>query len=310
MGDVSVVIPTAGAGVRLTRCLETVLGQHAAPREVVIVSGAFAPRETVRQAGIPVSWLPCPGRPSFPRAVNRGISATTGAWVLVLNDDVVLAPEFLRRLLAGRPADPAVGMLCGKLRAADGRTLDSAGQELSRARTARERGHGALDRGQFDTPGYVFSVPGAAALYRRAMLDEIALGAGRFLDEHLVMYLEDLELGRRAQRAGWRAYYVPAAEATHARGATAKGSAPRWRWLRRYYLPWLRPGLQARVVLNRYRLMAAYDSWPRLLADGPWILWHELRLWSYLLGAAPASAHRLGRVWRLAQRRNILGPPS
>lgn len=295
---VSIVIPTAGCSPRLERCLRAVTGPDGPAREVFIVSQAFAARREEVRDGVPVAYLPCAGRASFPRAVNRGIAASRSEWVLVLNDDVELGTGFVANLLAGLPDDPAIGMGCGKLLAADGRTIDSTGQQVSRARTARERGHGEPDRGQFDAAGEVFSVPGAAALYRRAMLDQLALGTAHYFDERLVMYLEDLELGRRAQRAGWRGYYVPEAVAFHARGATAKTRRPRWPWLRRYYLPWLSPRVQARVILNRYRLMHAYDSWPRLLADSPWILWHEARLWTYLLFIERASARRLWGAWR------------
>jgi GT2 family glycosyltransferase len=235
---------------------------------------------------------------SFCQSANRGIGASSGAWVLLLNDDVVLAPHFLERLLAGVPADGRIGMVCGKLLASDGQCLDSTGQFVSRAFTAVERGHGEPDRGQYDVPGYVFSVPGAAGLYRRQMLEELAIN-GQPFDERLGMYLEDLELGLRAQRAGWRAYYVPQAVATHVRGATAKTRRPPWRWLARSYLPWLAPELQARYVLNRYAVMRRYGSVGRLLRDSPWLLWYELRLWGYLLGLSRSTLRVILRAPRV-----------
>lgn len=279
----SVVIPSAGWSERLGRCLETVARQTRTATEVVIVSPAGDLREAVSRRWPAITVIRCPDSASFAQAVNRGITATHGDWVLLLNDDVVVQPTFLERLLRGIPAEERIGMVCGKLLAADGRTIDSTGQFVSRARTASERGYRAVDSGQFDTPGYVFSAPGAAALYRRDMLEALAIRDHQYFDEELGMYLEDLDVGWRAQRAGWRAYYVPEACATHVRGASAKRRQPRFSWLRRYYLPWLSPELQARYIRNRYTLIAKYDSLFSLLRDSPWIIWYELRLWTYLL---------------------------
>ena len=57
---------------------------------------------------------------------------------------------------------------------------------------------------------------GAAAVYRRAMLEDVAFG-GEFLDEAFFAYREDVDLAWRAQLLGWRCRYVPAALARHRR---------------------------------------------------------------------------------------------
>ena len=281
--NVSVVIPTCGNSSRLDHCLESLSGQYLKPFEVMVVSSTANQLYRFGSHSPAVKTVTCPHPASFSRAVNCGINATSGAWVFVLNDDVVLRPSFIKHLLGNLPDDQKIGMICGKLLSADGRTLDSTGQFVSRSRTARERGHRSVDRGQFNKPGYVFSVPGAAALYRRDMLEAIA-EQGKYFDEEMGMYLEDLDLGWRAEHAGWRAYYVPEALGFHARGASAKTRSPRWRWLGRYYLPWLSPELQARYILNRYRLILNNDSVMTFVRDLPWIVWYELRLWAYLVG--------------------------
>jgi len=297
-GAVAVVIPSAARAEQLGRCLDALAGQRLRPREIVVIGPGMDRTDGMMSRWPGTRGISCPGPFSFSRVVNRGIAATTGAWVLFLNDDVVLRSGFIEQLLRAIPADARIGMVCGKLLASDGRTIDSTGQYVSRARTARERGYRAVDVGQFDEPGYVFSVPGAAALYRRRMLEALAV-RGQCFDENLGMYLEDLDLGWRAQRAGWRAYYVPDACATHTRGASAKPRRPRWSYLRRYYLPWLSPALQARYIINRYTLIRKYDAWWRLLRDSPWILWYEVRLWAYLIGV---ERRTLRLLWRILPR--------
>ncbi len=297
---VAVVIPTPGRSARLDRCLESLSRQTHLPLETVVVVPSEEAMEEIARCGLAVQVRVCAGNASFSRMVNDGIASTTGEWVLLVNDDVVLTPHFLERLVSDIPPAPGIGMMCGKLLAADGRTIDSTGQFVSRAWTARERGYKTADVGQCDSPGYVFSVPGAAALYRRRMLEEIAV-QGRYFDEGFGTYLEDLELGWRAQHAGWRAYYVPAARAIHARGSTTKSRRPRWPFLQRYYLPWISPALQARYIRNRYRLMARYGSPWTLLRDGPWILWYELRLWVYLLSFGRETLRAMWRIRKTSQ---------
>jgi GT2 family glycosyltransferase len=61
------------------------------------------------------------------------------------------------------------------------------------------------------------------------MLDEVGL-----FDERFFAYLEDVDLAWRAQRAGWRCLYVPAARALHRTSATSgEGSAMKYRLLGR-----------------------------------------------------------------------------
>jgi len=63
----------------------------------------------------------------------------------------------------------------------------------------------------------VFGVSGAAAFYRTAMIRDIAY-EGQFFDEEFFAYKEDVDVAWRARHRGWKAWYVPTAKATHARG--------------------------------------------------------------------------------------------
>ena len=302
MTALSVIIPSLALTERLAACLDAIAAQRMRPVGVWVVLTTWTSRALVQTRWPSTRLIRCPSPASFCRAVNTGMARTQTPWILVLNDDVIMDPDFIERLLGGIPSDPRIGMVCGKLLSQDGRCLDSTGQFVSRARTAVERGHGSARVDRFSQPGMVFSVPAAAALYRRTMLEAIAV-QGRYFDERLGIYLEDLDLGWRAQRAGWRAYYVPDATARHIRGATAKTRTPQWSWLRRYYLPWLAPALQVRYVLNRYRLIARYDTPASILADLPWIAWYEARLWAYLLVFERYTIRLLRRSLRLARVR-------
>jgi GT2 family glycosyltransferase len=79
-----------------------------------------------------------------------------------------------------------------------------------------DRGSGEPDRGQYEARAYVFGASGAAALYRRAMLEEVKDG-GEYFDEAFFAFREDADLAWRAQWLGWRCLYVPDACGFHAR---------------------------------------------------------------------------------------------
>ncbi len=81
------------------------------------------------------------------------------------------------------------------------------------------RGVWEVDRGQYDREEYVFSTCGGSAAYRRSTLDQIGL-----LDEDFFFSCEDVDLGWRAQLAGWRCVYAPQAVVYHKLKATGGGA--------------------------------------------------------------------------------------
>jgi len=159
----------------------------------------------------------------FAAAVNQGIHTLATPWILTLNPDVVLDPRYLERLLDAAGERPKAGSLTGLLLRPDG-SVDSAGlglhrfllRPLDRRVAPATNGTGAED---------VFGVCAAAALYRRAMLEDVRYEDAVF-DPAFFAYFEDADLAWRARHRGWRAYCVPGAQGIHARGASG-GEATR-----------------------------------------------------------------------------------
>jgi GT2 family glycosyltransferase len=162
----------------------------------------------------------------FAAAQNQGIRRAKAAWVLALNPDVLLRPDFVESLLAAGAGDARVGTLCGKLLSI-GRgfvplrepRIDSAGIYFTPAMRHFDRGWGELDTGQYERREYVFGASGAAALYRRSMIDEISID-GEFFDPDFFVYREDADVAWRAQLLGWRCLYTNAAVGQHVRTVT------------------------------------------------------------------------------------------
>lgn len=160
----------------------------------------------------------------FARGHNQAFALSTSTFVQLLNQDVVLAPDYVARCRAflETHVDTAAvqGALCRWVPARDERTdiVDSLGLRVHRSRQVTELGAGEAYGSV--TFGEVFGVSGALPMYRRQALADVAHGDEVF-DAHFFMYKEDVDLAYRLRSAGWRAYLVPAARAWHDRTAAA-----------------------------------------------------------------------------------------
>ncbi len=166
----------------------------------------------------------------FCAAQNRLITVTPSDYVLALNPDVVLESSFLEILVRALDAEPRAGAATGKLwrwpagnepaaaACAPGieRILDTTGMYMTPNQRHLDRGSGQWDRGQYEQREYVFGASGAAAFYRRAMLEEAKVGR-EYFDEAFFAYREDADLAWRAQWLGWHCLYVPQARGFHVR---------------------------------------------------------------------------------------------
>ena len=163
----------------------------------------------------------------FCEAHNRLIHAAISEYVLVLNPDVILDPCFLAKMVEAMDQDPKAGSATGKLyrqttasgperRSSDERILDSTGIYFTPNQRHFDRGSNEIDAGQYEKPEYVFGASGAAAFYRRAMLDDIRKET-EYFDASFFAYREDADLAWRALWMGWQCRYVPDAIAYHVR---------------------------------------------------------------------------------------------
>jgi len=155
----------------------------------------------------------------FSPAVQQGINAARGEWLLTLNNDTTVADDALVRLHAvAEAAGARVGMLAAQMRFA-GRPgiVNSAGLEIDGLGVATDRllGTSVQDGGSAE-PVPVLGASAGAAMYRREMLEDV----GGF-DTTFFAYLEDADLAWRAASAGWSALYVPTAVVWHHHSATS-----------------------------------------------------------------------------------------
>lgn len=158
-----------------------------------------------------VRLLRSPRNLGFGAGNNLGIREARGRHVILLNNDAVAAPSFARELVAAAEADAAAGMVAARVLEYERRNvLDTVGHLLYPDGLNRGRGRLDEDRGQYDACRTTLFPSGAAALYTRAMLDDIGL-----FDENFFLYGDDAEFGLRGRVAGWGCALAPRAIAYH-----------------------------------------------------------------------------------------------
>lgn len=293
--SVTAVVVTWDSGPDVDRCLAALRTQDHRPLEVLVVDNGStdgsvgrARRHAADGGDVPLRVLEQGRNTGFCAAVNVGIAASTADAVLLVNPDAVLAPDHVRLLVDALVADPGLGSVQGTLRRGvdEHAAVDSAGHVALRPRLFRNRGEGR-PRAALPPPGPggvvdVFGVTGAAALHRRAMLDDVADGHGRWLDESLFAYFDDVDLDWRARMRGWRAGHVPAAHGVHRRGGRAR---------RRSAL------VEELNAANRLLVLAKLDDRRALLGALPAVVATTLAKLAWLVLAAPGAALRVpGRV--------------
>jgi len=269
---VTVVIPTLAADSRLLECVQSLLRQTRQDLEVVIVdnSGQGLVRRNGTGAGARV--IENSRNLGFGAAINQGLRASTSPYVATLNDDAVARPGWLAALLSALEARPDAGMCASQVRLFGEPRLDSAGMLVARDGSSKQRGHGRLPE-DFPVTEEALMASGSAALYRRAMLEEI----GGF-DDDFFLYCEDTDLGLRARWAGWKCLYVPAAVVEHHYSHSAGRASP----VKAYYV-------------ERNRLFVLIKNFPgRMLLAAPFValaryLWHA---WYILQGQGSAARFR------------------
>jgi len=148
---------------------------------------------------------------------------------LTLNPDARLEPDYIALLTAALKSSGDVGWATGKLRLMDAAgaptgLLYSAGHGLLANGFAFNIGHRLPDAPPFDVDREVFGAPGAAALYKGALIADISED-GAFFDPDYFMYSEDIDVDWRARRRGWRCLYVAGAAALH-RGSQPGANSP------------------------------------------------------------------------------------
>lgn len=235
---VDVVIVNWNGRRYLPECLKALRRSTFDLRIMVVDNGSRdGSLEDLRSAHSEIEVLALPENAGYGAGANAGLRRTSGPYAMVMNPDVLLAPDHIAYLVSCLDANPTVGAAQGKLYriasegfAADAvrptGVLDSAGHVIRRSRMVVDRGQGREDGPEFAAAASVFSACGAALFLRRAMLEDVAPD-GEYFDESFFAYKEDVDLCWRARLLGWDVRYVPDAVGYHVRAWSGRGLPPK-----------------------------------------------------------------------------------
>ncbi len=211
----------------------------------------------------------------YAAAHNKGIGRFSSEYVLTLNPDIVLEKSFLGYMVGAMDrAHADVGSAQALLYRVErmgkrSNIVDSAGLYMNMIRRQNLRYAGKKVQNKYIAGNYIFGPDGAAAFYRRAMLEDIDLGNSVF-DEDYFMHKEDVDVCWRAQLRGWKSIFVSEAVGYHVRsfrpGQRANVHAP----------------LRTMALRNRYFLMIKNDLPLLWIRDLPWIVLYDLAIFFYV----------------------------
>ena len=294
--SVSAVIVTWNSAEFLPRCLEA-LRRQTESFELIHVDNASSDDSVaiVRDAFPGCAQIVNDTNRGFTGAVNQAIARARGEFVLLLNPDAFLEPEYAARVVAAmNEAGERFGMGTGKLmRATATDIVDSKGIRMTRTGRHLDIGQGgrdgADDRGLRGNE--VFGVSGAAAVYRMSFVRDVSID-GEFLDEDFFTYREDADVAWRGRVLGWRALYVPGAAGVHVRRVTPEA---------RRHLP---ESVNRDSVRNRFLLRLKNEGLYLALRNAPFELTRDLLTVAAVLTVERSSLPALAWLWK--NRRRIM----
>lgn len=211
----SIIIVNYNTGDLLSACLDSLQGQQALIREVVVVDNNSQDNsvDRIRKAFPAVRVIGLPENIGFGRANNRALDSCSGDLFFLLNPDTRLQPGCMAAMAAYMAANRDVGM-------AGTAVYDAQGIRQATANLEYPGNHysGALFSG---LPGDIAWLLGASLVIRRQVMEQV-----QGFDPDYFLYGEDIDLSLRVRQAGWRLGYIPDAGIIHLEGQSERTTPP------------------------------------------------------------------------------------
>lgn len=274
-------------------CITALQAQNI-PISLYIIDNASTDRtvERVREMGLAIHVNTT--NLGYAVAHNQAIVQTQSEFILTLNPDLLLQPNFIPTMCKVMDENPQLGSAAGLLLRIESigampTAIDSVGLFMRRNRRQGLLLDGAPIEQAPTESRPIFGPDGAAAFYRRAMLEDIAID-GEIFDEDFFIHKEDVDVCWRAQLRGWASVYVPQAIAHHIRS--------------------FRPGTRHRVntrlrqcaVRNRYLLMIKNEMSTLFRRDFLRIIVYDVMIIGFILLKEWSSIRGLTSVWSYRKR--------
>lgn len=217
---ISVVIPNWNGLEYLKVCLPSLMRQTLNNFEIIIIDNGSNDESVkyVKENYQEIVLVEQERNFGFCHAINTGIAKSRGEYIFLLNNDAEISSSCLAVLNAALDNNQEVYSCATRMLDFQNRTIiNDAGDLFSIYGMAAQRGKGEIYGQPYDKEQYIFSACAGGAIYRKTLFDKIGL-----FDEKFFAYLEDVDIGFRAQLAGFKCLYVPGAIVYHLDGGTSK----------------------------------------------------------------------------------------
>jgi len=225
---VFVIIPNYNGADRLATSIDSVLAQSHKNFKLIVVDNGSADDsraiiEKYQAKDERVIAILREKNYGFTGGVNPGLELAleeNADYAAPFNNDAVADKDWLKHLVSFLDAHADYGIATCKLLHADGKTFDSTADLYTIWGLPYPRGRNEAVSGRYDHQTDIFGASGGASMYRVSMLADI----GTF-DQDFFAYYEDIDLSFRAQLAGYKVAFVPAALVYHEQGKTSEKMA-------------------------------------------------------------------------------------
>ena len=179
---------------------------------------------------------------------NIALKQAKGDYILLLNNDTEVKPDFLDSLVELMESDETIGIVSSKiLYFFEDNIIQYAGTSPINPITSRGRHYGnkEIDNGQFDKAVETYYPHGACMMIRKSVLEELGL-----LYEGYFLYYEEYDFTERVRRAGYKIYFQPNSSILHKESiSTGKNSPLKTYYINRNRLLFLRRNLNGITFL-------------------------------------------------------------
>lgn len=307
---VSIIIVNYNGAEVLKDCLDSLQAVTYPSLEVVVVDNASTDNSLAVLAQFPGIKVLQSGRNlGFAGGNNLGLTACAGKFILLLNSDTIVTPEFLQPMVGYLLQNPQVGIVqCKMFLGKQGLALDVCGSFLTAFGFLYHYGYWKEDSEKYDRSYPAFTVKGACLMFRREM---VAAAGGHLFNEDFFCYYEETDFCHRVWLAGHETHFVHSATIRHLQGATS-GRTQSNGFALRQFLTNQTFGLLANLsagslwkIMPGYFLMFAASMAAAALTGKRVVFaahWHALAHNARRLGKIRAQRKLVARIRRLNDR--------
>jgi GT2 family glycosyltransferase len=313
MAKVSIHLVTWNGQKYIEDCLNSILEQNFSDYFLLIIDNDSADQtvKIIEQQYLPlfgskVRFVKNKNNLGFAQAHNQSLLWTDSEYVLILNQDVILEPDFLSKIISFLDKHKTVGSVTGKIlrwqfenneglkKSHKSDIIDTLGLKIFKSQRVIELAAGEKDLGNYEDNWKIFGVSATCPVYCRKALEEVRY-KDEYFDNDFFSYKEDIDLAYRLQWFGWQSYYLPEAIAYHDRTAKSqeKNSDIELIKQRKHKSKFI----NYHSYKNHWFVLLKNLSFNNFIRYLPYICYYEFKKFIYILLFEPLTLKSLKEVW-------------